>query len=333
MKRGRSNASKFLLLSFISCLSYSVHAYGPRSLGPGSSSAWIQKVFPTSPSHGSHLSSNSEETFNKFGGTRSNKGKYRLNSSQNADSAGDSASESIESGLSQIFGELSRLKLWEEIALLEDKLSESTDPNEKKQIQQKIHTKKMEDPYIILLAEESIAVREQRLRDAAEIQIEMEKVGLPPPWREANKAQTSGLNRSISESDGIRVEAASFFSPEQSDPANGMYLFLYHIRITNIGDQTVQLVSREWNISPANGTGQMETVKGPGVVGQQPVLLPGQSFEYTSACPLRSNALSQLEDDLVGSMSGKYFFAAGDIGEQRFGMFINPFSFVLPTKF
>ena len=72
---------------------------------------------------------------------------------------------------------------------------------------------------------------------------------------------------------GIRIQVRSEFLPERSSPARGQYLFQYHVRISNVGTETAQLVSREWIIT--NADGEVERVKGPGVVGEQPVLPPG----------------------------------------------------------
>jgi len=82
----------------------------------------------------------------------------------------------------------------------------------------------------------------------------------------------------------VRVQVAARYSPEHSDPARDLWFFLYTIRIGNEGSEPVQLRSRHWIITDA--TGRVEEVKGPGVVGRQPHLAPGQSFEYTSGCPL-----------------------------------------------
>ncbi|HVT59596.1 MAG TPA: Co2+/Mg2+ efflux protein ApaG [Thermoanaerobaculia bacterium] len=94
---------------------------------------------------------------------------------------------------------------------------------------------------------------------------------------------------------GIRVEAESFYDPDRSSPQEGYYFFAYRIRISNLDSETVQLVSREWFIT--DGNGEMQRVQGPGVVGEQPVLARGDSFEYTSFCPLTTP---------VGSMHGSY---------------------------
>ena len=93
----------------------------------------------------------------------------------------------------------------------------------------------------------------------------------------------------------IRVEVMARHAPENSRPRDGEWVFQYTVRITNQSDDTVQLVSRHWIITDA--TGQVEEVRGPGVVGEQPVLAPGESFKYSSWCPLRTP---------TGTMHGTY---------------------------
>lgn len=83
---------------------------------------------------------------------------------------------------------------------------------------------------------------------------------------------------------GVRVVVAPRFLPEQSDPQRGRYVWAYAVRIENTGEETVQLISRHWIITDAHN--RVEEVRGPGVVGEQPVLKPGESFEYASGCPL-----------------------------------------------
>lgn len=106
--------------------------------------------------------------------------------------------------------------------------------------------------------------------------------------------------------------------PERSSPRDGSYLFQYHVRISNVGSETAQLISREWIITTADG--DEERVKGPGVVGEQPVLSPGASFEYTSFCPLKTN---------VGSMQGSYQMVTAD--GDRFDAIIAPFTLAAPN--
>jgi ApaG protein len=89
---------------------------------------------------------------------------------------------------------------------------------------------------------------------------------------------------------------------DQSDPAEQQYIFAYTIRITNSGAEPAQLISRHWIIT--DGNQQEQEVRGLGVVGQQPLLQPGESFEYTSGCPLSTP---------VGTMRGTYH-CVGDNG-------------------
>lgn len=93
----------------------------------------------------------------------------------------------------------------------------------------------------------------------------------------------------------IRVSVDTEYSPAHSNPQMNKWFFLYTIRLTNEGKETVQLLSRHWIITDSKG--KVEEVQGPGVIGQQPVLEPGESFEYTSGCPL---------DTPFGSMRGTY---------------------------
>ena len=117
---------------------------------------------------------------------------------------------------------------------------------------------------------------------------------------------------------GIRIQIRSEFLADRSSPRDGQYLFQYHVRISNVGTETAQLVSREWIIT--NADGEVERVKGPGVVGEQPVLPPGGSFEYTSYCPLKTS---------VGAMQGSYQMVTAD-GE-RFDALIAPFTLAVPN--
>lgn len=117
---------------------------------------------------------------------------------------------------------------------------------------------------------------------------------------------------------GIRVQVISEFVPERSAPQKDYYFFSYKVRITNLGKTRAQLISRTWVITDAEG--REETVTGPGVVGEQPVLDPGDSFEYTSFCPLTTS---------VGSMQGSYHMV--DSKGEEFEAVIRPFSLAVPT--
>jgi ApaG protein len=99
----------------------------------------------------------------------------------------------------------------------------------------------------------------------------------------------------------FRVEVAPRYLPEQSVPEQGLYVFAYTVSISNIGAVPAQLISRTWNVNDANG--HTERVKGLGVVGQQPLLKPGEVFEYTSGTRLRTP---------TGTMHGSFFCVAED---------------------
>jgi ApaG protein len=99
----------------------------------------------------------------------------------------------------------------------------------------------------------------------------------------------------------LRVEVQPHYLPEQSAPVQGLYTFAYTITIINTGDVPAQLISRHWIIT--NELGEIEEVKGLGVIGQQPLLKPGESFEYSSGCRLRTPS---------GTMQGSYFCVAED---------------------
>ncbi|MCC6624061.1 MAG: Co2+/Mg2+ efflux protein ApaG [Deltaproteobacteria bacterium] len=120
---------------------------------------------------------------------------------------------------------------------------------------------------------------------------------------------------------GVRVDVKSRWLPERSAPDRHAWLFAYQITITNVGARIVQLVSRHWIIENANG--RVEHVRGPGVVGETPILGPGQSFTYTSFCPL---------DTPVGSMRGTYQMVyPEDRGEPGFDAEIATFTLAVPS--
>jgi ApaG protein len=118
---------------------------------------------------------------------------------------------------------------------------------------------------------------------------------------------------------GIRVRVVSQYLPDHaaSEPRERQWFFTYTVRISNEGLDTVQLMSRHWIITDANG--RDEEVRGPGVVGAQPVLAPGESFEYTSGCPLRT---------AFGTMRGTYQMVSDD--GQEFDAEIAPFALNVP---
>lgn len=116
---------------------------------------------------------------------------------------------------------------------------------------------------------------------------------------------------------GFEVTVEPRYIPAESDPSASRYVFAYTITITNRSTEAAQLVSRYWLIT--NGDGNQQEVRGPGVVGEQPLIEPGKAFRYTSACVLET---------AVGSMQGRYEFRRAD-GES-FDVPITTFSLAVP---
>lgn len=114
------------------------------------------------------------------------------------------------------------------------------------------------------------------------------------------------------ETRGLVVRVSVSFLPEQSEPDSGRWFWAYHIRLENNGDQEVQLLTRRWVIT--DGRGARHMVEGEGVVGEQPVVAPGQSYDYVSGCPL---------DTSTGTMEGSYQMigANGEIFDARIPRF------------
>lgn len=117
---------------------------------------------------------------------------------------------------------------------------------------------------------------------------------------------------------GIRVRVHSRYVPERSDPEQNEWFFIYTVEIANLGTAPAQLLSRHWIITDAEG--QVQDVRGPGVVGEQPRLESGQSFTYTSACPLNTQ---------FGTMHGTYQMVTD--GGGPFDAKIAPFSLGEPN--
>jgi ApaG protein len=127
------------------------------------------------------------------------------------------------------------------------------------------------------------------------------------------KGQPVHTSTSEAVTNNVRVEVESQYAPEHSQPFQSQWFFHYTIRITNEGDETVQLLSRHWIIT--DSTGHVEEVRGPGVVGEQPVLAPGESFQYTSGCQLKTS---------TGVMRGTYHMVTE--GAEHFDVEIAPFA-------
>ena len=126
-------------------------------------------------------------------------------------------------------------------------------------------------------------------------------------WSEGSEALTNG----------IRVKVRSVYLAERSDPAHHHWMHAYRVTISNEGDAPARLVARHWIITNAHGV--QDHVQGPGVVGETPNLGPGETFEYTSGCPL---------DTAMGTMHGSYRMVSPD-GE-TFDAVVAPFTLAEP---
>lgn len=150
------------------------------------------------------------------------------------------------------------------------------------------------------------AIAQERFEDAARYRDELKDIAPHSLLKCSSEATTLG----------IRVQVRSVYIEGRSQPSKGLYFFAYRIRITNNSDRPVQLLRRHWIITDANG--KTENVWGIGVIGEQPVVLPNTTFEYSSACPLGTPS---------GRMEGDFEMKHIDkVGSRTFNVSIAPFS-------
>ena len=119
----------------------------------------------------------------------------------------------------------------------------------------------------------------------------------------------------VAETRGVIVRVSVSYLPEQSEPSRGRWFWAYHVRLENVGPMAVQLLTRHWIIT--DGRGSRHSVEGEGVVGEQPMIAPGSSFDYVSGCPLATP---------TGSMEGTYQMlgedgSAFDVDIPKFALF------------
>ena len=150
-------------------------------------------------------------------------------------------------------------------------------------------------------------------------------MALNPPRRPRGAAREHAVGRNMGQdysqiTHGIRVSVRSFYLEDQSQPDESHFVWAYRVRISNEGSETVQLLRRTWHITDARG--RTQHVHGAGVVGEQPMLEPGETFEYTSGTPL---------DTPSGFMQGAYHMVATGSGE-AFDVAIPPFSLDSPHQ-
>ena len=120
--------------------------------------------------------------------------------------------------------------------------------------------------------------------------------------------------------EGVKVSVETTYQPEYSNPANEHFMFAYKVSIENLSNYSVQLISRHWEIFDSNGT--KRAVEGEGVVGLQPIILPGNRHEYVSGCNLKTD---------IGSMKGTYQMKRL-VDEALFKVKIPEFTLIAPFK-
>ncbi|GAU48749.1 hypothetical protein TSUD_185440 [Trifolium subterraneum] len=184
--------------------------------------------------------------------------------------------------------------------------AKSEDYKEAARIRDSLKLFEEEEPVLRLRRLIKEAIADQRFQDAASYRDELKKIAPHSLLKCSSDATTQG----------VRIQVRSVYIEGRSQPSKGLYFFAYRIRITNNSEDTVQLLRRHWIITDANG--KTENVWGIGVVGEQPVLLPRTSFEYSSACPLGTPN---------GRMEGEFEMIHVDkVGSRSFNAIIAPFS-------
>jgi len=121
-------------------------------------------------------------------------------------------------------------------------------------------------------------------------------------------------------SEGVEISVETFYQPDYSNPANSEFMFAYRITLENHNNFTVKLLRRHWFIFDSNG--ENREVEGEGVVGSQPILLPGKQFQYVSGCNLRTE---------MGRMYGTYLMENQN-NKTTFSVKIPPFEMIAPVK-
>ncbi|KAJ1439073.1 UVR domain [Sesbania bispinosa] len=218
-------------------------------------------------------------------------------------SEGDSGSSSSSSSFISRTQTYALLKQQMEVA------AKSEDYKEAARIRDSIKLFEDEEPVLRLRRLLKEAIAEERFQDAASYRDELKKIAPHSLLKCSSDATTLG----------IRVQVRSVYIEGRSQPSKGLYFFAYRIRITNTSDHPVQLLRRHWIITDANG--RTENVWGIGVVGEQPVIHPGTSFEYSSACPL-STPNGRMEGDFE-------MIHIESVGSRSFNVAIAPFSLSL----
>ncbi|KAB1216625.1 Protein ApaG [Morella rubra] len=184
--------------------------------------------------------------------------------------------------------------------------AKSEDYKEAARIRDSLKLFEEEEPVLRLRRLIKEAVADERFEDASKYRDELKEIAPHSLLTCSSDATTFG----------IRVQVRSVYIEGRSQPSKGQFFFAYRIRITNNSDRPVQLLRRHWVIT--DGNGKVENVRGIGVIGEQPVILPSTGFEYSSACPL-STPNGRMEGDFEMKHIDK-------VGLQSFNVAIAPFA-------
>ena len=168
-------------------------------------------------------------------------------------------------------------------------------------------------PHIASLASKQLAARHLEIKNSALYQFDEVDLG-------------STFSEAVTEK--IRVKVSSFYDGAHSDPVAGQYRFSYKVAIFNEGAEPVQLVGRTWEVVKC--TGEKETMRGPGVTKTQPIISPGDVFNYESSCPLK--VFPPRGKRVIGSMTGAFTMCKGNIGQHQFLAKVSKFNFIVPES-
>jgi ApaG protein len=213
---------------------------------------------------------------------------------------------------------------------------------------------KQADPFIQLASQYSAAMEAKNSAECERLLEQMSTVGVPPHISSLAKQLAQGVAQGSDGGEGelvegdvgqpeevdagstfsdtvtekIRVKVSSFYESAKSDPANGKYMFYYKVAIFNEGSEAVQVVARMWEIEKCRGG--KEVVRGAGIMSTQPIIPPGDVFNYESVCPLK--VFPPKGKRVLGSMSGAYTMCKGNMGQHNFTAKVSKFNLILPES-
>jgi ApaG protein len=262
---------------------------------------------------------------------------------------------SIASNKISSLGEIERRDLWKNVSNLEKKaiemLGKNTNPtevdkDEALKLLAKSFAVKSTDPFVQLAHEYNIAIDRHDKIEADRVLQLMKTVGLPPHISAViSKPQPTSVNNpmdlveaviteevdagsafSDTVTEKIRVKVSAYYDPSKSDPNNGKYMFWYKVAIFNEGAEPVQVVARMWEVEKCRG--EKEVVRGAGILGTQPIIAPGDVYNYESLCPLK--VFPPKGKRILGSLSGAYTMCRGNMGQHNFTVKVSKLNLILP---